>query len=51
MKFVIHEAHLISKVSNAVISFLHYFFKTNTDLYCDNCSGQNKNSFLVWYCL
>lgn len=57
MNFVIDEAHLISKGSNAVISFLHYFFEnfglgeTNADLHCDNCSGQNKNSFMVWYCL
>ena len=42
------EAHLISNGSNAVISFLHYFFE-NFGL-GDNCPGQNKNRFVLWYC-
>jgi len=56
MNFCIDEAHLISKGSNAVISYLHYFFEnyglgeTDTHLHCDNCSGQNKNRFVLWYC-
>ena len=56
MNFVIDEAHLISKGSNAVISYLNYFFanyglgETDTNLHCDNCSGQNKNRFMLWYC-
>ena len=43
MNFLIDEAHLISKGSNAVISFLHYFFEnfglgeTEANLHCDNC--------------
>ena len=49
VNFLIDEAHLISKGSNAVISFLHYFFEnfglavTEASLHCDNCPGQNKN--------
>ncbi|KAI0213588.1 hypothetical protein LSAT2_001353, partial [Lamellibrachia satsuma] len=56
VNFLIDEAHLISKGSNAVISFLHYFFEnfglgeTNVNLHCDNCPGQNKNRFVLWYC-
>ena len=56
MNFCIDEAHLISKGSNAVISYLNYFFdnyglgEMDTQLHCDNCSGQNKNRFMLWYC-
>lgn len=56
VNFLIDEAHLISKGSNAVVSYLHYFFQhyglgeTNANLHCDNCSGQNKNRFVLWYC-
>ena len=56
MNFLIDEAHLISKGSNAVISYMHYFFsnyglgETSTHLHYDNCSGQNKNRFVLWYC-
>lgn len=56
VNFLIDEAHLISKGSNAVVSFLHYFFENfglgeaSVHLHCDNCSGQNKNNFVLWYC-
>ena len=56
MNFLIDESHLISKGSNAVVSYLHYFFErfglgeTDADLHCDNCSRQNKNRFVLWYC-
>ena len=56
MNYIIDEAHLISKGSNAVISYLHHFFETfglgetDAQLHCDNCSGQNKNRFVLWYC-
>jgi len=55
MNFCIDEAHLISKGSNAAISYLNYFFNNyglgemDTQLHCDNCSGQNKNRFMLWY--
>lgn len=57
MNYIIDEAHLISKGSNAVISYLHHFFEnfglgeTDANLHCDNCSGQNKNRFMLWYCI
>lgn len=56
VNFLIDEAHLISKGANAVVSYLHYFFKhyglgeTDVHLHCDNCSGQNKNRIVLWYC-
>ncbi|XP_051997723.1 uncharacterized protein LOC127654555 [Xyrauchen texanus] len=34
---------------------MHHFFgnfgvgETEVDLHCDNCSGQNKNNFMLWY--
>ena len=55
VNFLIDEAHLIGKGSNAVVSFLHYFFsnyglgETTVHLHCDNCSGQNKNNFVLFY--
>ena len=56
VNFLIDEAHLISKGANAVVSHLHYFFQnfglgeTDVHLHCDNCSGQNKNRIVLWYC-
>ncbi|XP_014674791.1 PREDICTED: uncharacterized protein LOC106814923 [Priapulus caudatus] len=55
VNFVIDEAVLISKGANAVISYLDYFFdhygfgEKDLELHCDNCSGQNKNNFMLWY--
>lgn len=55
VNYLIDEAASSSKGSNAVISYLHHFFKTyglgETDLqlHCDNCSGQNKNRYMLWY--
>ena len=55
VNYLIDEAHSTSKGSNAVISYLHHFFQNfspgekEVDLHCDNCSGQNKNSFMLWY--
>ncbi|KAM9454037.1 uncharacterized protein ACWYII_012800 [Salvelinus alpinus] len=44
------------KRSSAVNNFMHHFFinygvgETRVDLNCDNCSGQNKNKCVLWYC-
>ena len=57
VNFLIDEAHCCSKGSNAVISYLDFFFshyglgETSVHLHCDNCSGQNKNRFMLWYLL
>ena len=56
VNYLIDEGMASGKGSNAVISYLHHFFnnygvgETNVDLHCDNCSGQNKNNFMLWYC-
>jgi len=57
VNFLIDEGHCCSKGSNAVISYLDYFFanyglgETTVHLHCDNCSGQNKNRYMLWYLL
>ena len=55
VNFLVDEGMCISKGSIAVISYLHYFFRSyglgekHAQLHCDNCSGQNKNRYLLWY--
>ncbi|KAL5011076.1 hypothetical protein ScPMuIL_005159 [Solemya velum] len=45
VNFPVDEAHSISKGSNTVVSYLHFFFEryglgeTDLQLHCDNCSG------------
>ena len=56
VNLLIDERHLVSKGSNAVISFFDFFFakyglgESDASLHCDNCAGQNKNRFMLWYC-
>jgi hypothetical protein len=55
VNYLVDEAHCTTKGSNAVISYLDHFFEfhglgeTEVHLHCDNCSGQNKNKFVLWY--
>ncbi len=55
VNFLIDEGMSSSKGSNEVISYMHHFFsnfgvgETDVDLHCDNCSGQNKNNFMLLY--
>ena len=61
VNFLIDEGMVVDKGSNSVISYLHYFFakyglgEEIAQLHCDNCSGQNKNQFmmayLAWRCI
>ena len=57
VNFLIDEAHACSKGANSMISYLDYFFanvglgEAVAHLHCDNCSGQNKNKFMIWYLL
>ena len=50
---LIDESHCSSKGSNAVISYLHCYFENywlgekDVHLHCDNCSGQNKNRYVL----
>ena len=55
VNYLIDEAVNVGKGANAIISMLHYFFATYglgekiAHLHADNCSGQNKNRFMVYY--
>ena len=55
INYLIDEGMCSSKGSNAVISYMHHFFETwglgekSVHLHCDNCSGQNKNKYVLWY--
>ena len=57
VNYLVDESVTITKGSNAVISFLDHFFKSyglgerKAQLHCDNCSGQNKNRYALWYML
>ena len=55
INYLIDECVCISKGSTSMISMIHHFFgswglgEESADLHCDNCAGQNKNKFLLWY--
>ena len=55
INYLIDEGMSSSKGSNMVISLFHHFLEkyglgeTHMQLHCDNCSGQNKNKYLMWY--
>ena len=57
VNYLIDEAHSSGKGANAVISYLHDYLKHHSlgekelHLHADNCAGQNKNNFMVWYLL
>ena len=42
-------------MTNATISYIHHFFlchglgETGVHLHADNCAGQNKNNYFLWY--
>ena len=50
---MIDEGMSLSKGSSAVINYKHHLFtnygvgETCVDLNCENCSGQNKNTFVL----
>ena len=53
MNYLIDECMVASKGANTVISLLHHFLEHHSlgeqsvHLHADNCSGQNKNNFMV----
>ncbi|XP_071486520.1 uncharacterized protein [Diadema antillarum] len=55
VNYLIDEGMQSCKGSNSVISYLHDFFRNygmgerTAHLHCDNCGGQNKNRFVMWY--
>ena len=55
VNFLIDEAASAGKGANATISYVHYYFQhhglgeTDALLNADNCAGQNKNNYFLWY--
>ena len=55
VNFLIDEAVSTGKGANATISYVHFYFQrhglgeTDAHLSADNCSGQNKNNYFLWY--
>ena len=55
VNYLIDEAATVGKGANATISYVHHFFaqhglgETEVHLHADNCAGQNKNNFFLWY--
>lgn len=55
INYLIDEAVTTGKGANATISYLHSFFlthgagETDVHIHADNCSGQNKNNYVIWY--
>ena len=55
VNFLLDESVHTGKGANTVVSMLHYFFdhdgvgECDVHLHADNCSGQNKNSCMMWY--
>ena len=53
--FLIGEAVSAGKGANAMISYLHYYLEhyrlgeQHAHLHADNCTGQKKNNFFLWY--
>ena len=55
VNFLIDEAVSAGKGANATISYVHYYLEhyglgeQHAHLHADNCAGQNKNNFFLWY--
>ena len=55
VNFLIDEAVSTGKGANATISYVHFYFQhhglgeTDAQLSADNCAGQNKNNYFLWY--
>ena len=53
--YLVDESEETGQGANSVISMLHHHFQyksygeTAVKLHMDNCTGQNKNNFVIWY--
>ena len=55
VNFLIDEAVSCGKGANPRISYVHYYLENHglgekdVHLHADNCGGQNKNNYFIWY--
>ena len=55
VNFLIDEAISCGKGANPTISYVHYYLENHglgekdVHLHADNCGGQNKNNYFIWY--
>ena len=55
VNYLIDETSDVGKGANTTISYVHHYFQhhglgeTQVHLHADNCSGQNKNNYFIWY--
>ena len=55
INYLIDESVSTGKGANATISYVHDFFstqgagETDVHIHADNCGGQNKNNYVIWY--
>ena len=55
VNYLIDEASEVGKGANIIISYVHHYFEnhglgeTCVHLHANNCSGQNKNNYFIWY--
>ena len=55
VNYLIDKASDVGKGASTTISYVHHYFEhhglgeTSVHLNADNCSGQNKNNYFIWY--
>ena len=55
VNFLIDKPASTGKGANATISYVHYHLEhhgleeANAHFHTDNCAGQNKNNYFLWY--
>ena len=55
VNYLVDEATTAGKGANATISYVHHFLaqhglgETHVHFHADNCAGQNKNNYFLWY--
>lgn len=55
VNYLIDEASTVGKGANSTISYVHHYLETHglgethAYLHADNCTGQNKNNYFLWY--